>query len=46
MLADLSTALNDKDKEAFELSLAPDDDVLVRKKEAQVFLVIKYSMES
>jgi hypothetical protein len=46
VLADLSTALNDKDKEAFELSLAPDGDVLVRKKDAQVFLLIKYSIES
>jgi hypothetical protein len=45
-LAALSEALNDEDKGAFKLSLAPDGKVLVRNKDAQVFLLIKYSLES
>lgn len=43
---DLTEALNDKDKKAFGLSLAPDGAVLVRKKEANVFVAIKYSVGS
>ena len=37
---------NLKDEEEFELSIAPDAQVLVRDKEARVFMLIKYSMES
>jgi len=33
-----------KDDEEFELSLAPDGAVLVREQQAQVFVVIKYSL--
>jgi len=45
---DLVTLTNSlKDKEAFELSLAPDPEgVLVRQNEASVFAVVKYSMGS
>ncbi|KKO19787.1 MAG: hypothetical protein L3J18_05390 [Candidatus Brocadia sp.] len=41
-LATLTTNLNDNG--AFELSLAPDGTVLVRDKEAHVFVLIKYSV--
>ena len=40
---DLTEALNDKDKQAFELSLTPGGAVLERKKEALIFLLIRFS---
>ena len=40
----LTEALNDKDKQAFELSLPPDGAVLERKKEALIFLLIRFSL--
>jgi len=43
-LQELTTALNDAG--AFQLSLAPDPDVLVREQQAHVFILIKYSLES
>jgi Tc toxin complex TcA C-terminal TcB-binding domain len=39
----LTTALNDKDKHAFELSLTPDGAVLERKNEALIFVIIRFS---
>lgn len=49
-LASLSVDLNDNNKEEFELSLdpasAPNDEVLVRDKQALIFLVIRFSMSS
>lgn len=43
--ADLTAALNDKDKGAFDLPI-PEGGVLVRNAQAHVFVLIKYSMES
>ncbi len=40
--AELTTALNDN--EQFEVSLPPDEAVLTRNREAQVFLVFRYSL--
>lgn len=41
-VGNLTTDLNDN--EQFELSLSPDGTVLVREKEAQVFLLLRYSV--
>ena len=46
VLADLTDALNDNNMGAFELSIPPDGEVLVREKEAQVFVLVKFSVES
>ena len=45
-LQSFSDALNDKENEEFELSLDVDNEVLVRDSQANVFIVLKYTLET